>query len=75
MDKSILIIKIKNYITDESAAKLKFKFESLLGDNFKIILVEDFVDFALISDKDKNLLLSNIEEIDIKKLLYNDDKE
>jgi formylmethanofuran dehydrogenase subunit E len=36
-------------------------------------LVEDFVDFALISDKDKNILLSNIEEIDINKL-YNDSK-
>jgi hypothetical protein len=69
MNKSILIIKIKKYISDEAISKLKLKFESLLGDDFKIILVEDNFDFALISDKDKNILLSNIEEIDIKDII------
>lgn len=69
MKKSILIVKIKNTLSDKDLKTIKNKFEIVLGDEFRIMFVDNNFDFALISDNSKNILLSNIKEIDINKIL------
>lgn len=73
MNKSILIIKVNTEISIDKLGELKAFFEKEIGNEFKILMVDKDFDFALISDKDKNILLSNIEEIDINNLLSKGD--
>lgn len=70
MDKSILIIKVNIEIQEmDRLVELQKLFEKEIGNEFKILMVDNNFDFAVISNKDKNILLSNIKEIDINDIL------